>query len=399
MQRQTQLKSSAVPAIAFTPVHGGLLQRKCACDGAPEVVGECEGCNKKRLQRKAQNSEMEARNESAVPQIVHEVLRSPGQPLDATTRAYMESRFGHDFSRIRVHTDPSIIGSDIAVNQPDDLHEQEASRVSAMVMHAKDSSARGANFSHIRVHVGEVAAESARAVNARAYTVGQNIIFGEGYYSPSTFGGKQLIAHELTHAVQQRSVPGRSFLQRSPKESENRDPLPYRQAMEATEQGLYDEYTRNCSGVRTLSRLERLPPISPFERTRRLEDRLKFIPIYFRQVNSSSSEGRSANDVVNEAAYRCVRECIFGKGYAPLSEEGELATARCELSEARWQSVALAHHGHIPGSGRGRESDKVPWVPDPRDCSSPDRMEQLRKHILSGRGCGGEVKKGDELIL
>lgn len=89
-----------------------------------------------------------------VPPIVHEVLRSPGQPLDPTTRAFMESRFGREFSRVRVHTDGK-------------------------------------------------AADSARTVKARAFTVGRDIAFGLGQYAPGTTMGKRLLAHELTHVMQQ----------------------------------------------------------------------------------------------------------------------------------------------------------------------------------------------------
>lgn len=91
-----------------------------------------------------------------VPSIVHNVLRSPGQPLDAATRAFMEPRFGHDFSNVRVHTDAK-------------------------------------------------AAESARAVNALAYTVGREVVFGAGQYIPGTAMGQKLMAHELTHVAQQSS--------------------------------------------------------------------------------------------------------------------------------------------------------------------------------------------------
>ncbi len=95
-----------------------------------------------------------------VPPVVHDVLRSPGQPLDANTRAFFELRFGHDFSRVRVHTD-------------------------------------------------DRAAESALAVNALAYTDGREMVFGAGLYRQGTSEGKRLIAHELTHVVQQ-SNPGSS---------------------------------------------------------------------------------------------------------------------------------------------------------------------------------------------
>jgi hypothetical protein len=109
----------------LSPVGRRLLQRKCACGGAgPE--GECEECAKKKLQRKAAQASAANAQFAGVPPNVHEVLRSPGQPLDSNTRAFMESRFGHDFSRVRVHTDAK-------------------------------------------------AAESAQAANARAFTVGESI--------------------------------------------------------------------------------------------------------------------------------------------------------------------------------------------------------------------------------
>jgi peptidoglycan hydrolase-like protein with peptidoglycan-binding domain len=88
------------------------------------------------------------------PAAVHDVLRSPGHPLDASTRAFMEPRFGHDFSRVRVHTDAR-------------------------------------------------AADSAQAVNARAYTVGQHIVFGKQAFSPVEPAGRTLLAHELVHTLQQ----------------------------------------------------------------------------------------------------------------------------------------------------------------------------------------------------
>lgn len=81
-------------------------------------------------------------------------MSSPGQPLDAGTRAFMEPRFGQDFSQVRVHTDAK-------------------------------------------------AAESTQAVNAVAYTVGRNVVFGAGQYAPGTSEGRRLMAHELTHVVQQ----------------------------------------------------------------------------------------------------------------------------------------------------------------------------------------------------
>lgn len=89
-----------------------------------------------------------------VPPIVHEVLRSPGKPLDMQTRAFMEPRFGRDFSQVRVHSD-------------------------------------------IR------SAASAQAVKARAFTVGRDVVFAQGQYRPEMPSGRQLLAHELVHTLQQ----------------------------------------------------------------------------------------------------------------------------------------------------------------------------------------------------
>ncbi|HEX9990087.1 MAG TPA: DUF4157 domain-containing protein [Chloroflexia bacterium] len=151
---QTQIPRSA-PMPSIMPVRTNLLQRKCACGGTPGMEGECAECRASHLSMQRQATGLT--QPSAVPPIVHEVLRSPGQQLDQTTRAFMEPRFGHDFSQVRVHTDTR-------------------------------------------------AAESAAAVNALAYTVGKDVVFGAGRYAPGTAEGRRLMAHELTHTLQQTNA-------------------------------------------------------------------------------------------------------------------------------------------------------------------------------------------------
>jgi len=135
----------------------GLLQRQCACGQHTVAGGECAECRKKREGGQLQRAARDSSAVGEVPPIVYDVLRSPGQPLDAGTRAFMEPRFGQDFSGVRVHTDAK-------------------------------------------------AAESARTVSARAYTVGQNIAFDRGQYQPHTPKGAGLLAHELAHTVQQAGL-------------------------------------------------------------------------------------------------------------------------------------------------------------------------------------------------
>ncbi len=128
---------------SFTPAPRRLLQRKCACGNHTKAGGECEECKKNRL---GLQTKVADRSEgSEVPRVVHDVLSDPGQSLDAGTRAFMKLHFGHDFSQVRVHTDAK-------------------------------------------------AAESARAVNALAYTVGRDLVFGEGRYAPGTSEGRKLMA-------------------------------------------------------------------------------------------------------------------------------------------------------------------------------------------------------------
>ena len=106
------------------------------------------------LQRKgAGNQEV-----GSAPPIVDQVLQSSGQPLERATREFMEERFGYDFGSVRIHRDAR-------------------------------------------------AAESANAVQARAYTVGQDVVFAGGSFAPETKAGRELLAHELTHVVQQSAMP------------------------------------------------------------------------------------------------------------------------------------------------------------------------------------------------
>ncbi|HET7537705.1 MAG TPA: DUF4157 domain-containing protein, partial [Candidatus Didemnitutus sp.] len=94
------------------PVSPDRSRRKCACGGEPGPSGECEECRKKRLlHRRAAGSAP-----SYVPPIVHDALASSGRPLDAGTRSFFEPRFGHDFSAVRVHDDARAGESARAVN-------------------------------------------------------------------------------------------------------------------------------------------------------------------------------------------------------------------------------------------------------------------------------------------
>lgn len=250
------------------------------------------------LQRKAAGR----REISEVPPIVHDVLGSPGQPLDLATRALSEPRFGGDFSRVRVHgRTGTAMRPKLVIGDPADDLEREADAVAGQVIGMADSrisdeavnervsrvrggelpsdrdrlvrreiwspysieegraeeeereeetefvqtkavSSRqpgmapeaaaqiealragggeplstpvrtfmerrfGHDFSRVRVHTGSVAREAAASVNARAFAIGRTMVFGASQYAPESESGRRLIAHELTHVVQQGGVP------------------------------------------------------------------------------------------------------------------------------------------------------------------------------------------------
>ena len=193
-----------------TPVTYGLLQRCTATQ-------ECNECHKKReglLQRAA----IDSSPVGEVPPIVHEVLRSPGQPLDASTRAYMEPRFGADFSRVKVSNATLATSGQLRLSAPHDQYEQEADAVADRLVQRSlpGKQATSHDLSRVRIHTGAKAAKSANAVNALAYTVGHDIVFGAGQFAPATPNGRRLIGHELAHVVQQSGGEGiqSSMLQR-----------------------------------------------------------------------------------------------------------------------------------------------------------------------------------------
>jgi Domain of unknown function (DUF4157) len=141
---------------ARTAPPGTRVQRKCSQCGTEQSE------EKKQVQRGAT-----AAGPALAPASVHELLRSSGQPLDGASRSFMEPRFGHDFSEVRIHT-------------------------------------------------GATADRAARDVSASAFTVGSNIAFAQGRYAPQSGDGRRLLAHELAHTIQQGQEGRRSTLQRAP---------------------------------------------------------------------------------------------------------------------------------------------------------------------------------------
>jgi len=160
------------------------------------------------------------------PATVHNVLRSSGESLDANTRAWMETRFG-DAPVRPIQT--AGTQNQLTLSSADDEYERAAEARAAQVIQTRAASRpQRFDFGGVRIHADAHAAESARVMNALAYTVGRDVVFGPGQYVPQSETGRRLIAHELTHVVQQsdagtaRGQP----LQRQPDETSTKETPP-----------------------------------------------------------------------------------------------------------------------------------------------------------------------------
>lgn len=149
--RKSFTMPSPLRGIFGLPENPYTIQRKCST---------CE--EEKRLQKKDSTSGSGDKDQYT---LVNDVIHSSGRPLDSSTRSTMEGRFGYDFSNVKIHTS-------------------------------------------------DIAAKSAQSINALAYTSGNNIVFNDGQYSLGTDAGQKLLAHELTHVVQQGQALPSQYVQR-----------------------------------------------------------------------------------------------------------------------------------------------------------------------------------------
>lgn len=168
MTRQTVTEHAQQGEPGLIPANRGILQRKLTIGAshdpleyeadrvADQVMAASTHSSVNNVPLRIQRFSGQADGQMEVPDSVGHVLAGSGRPLEPTLKQDMEQRFGRDFSQVRVHS-------------------------------------------------GGAAEQSALDVNANAYTVGHNIVFGAGQFTPGTHGGQRLLAHELTHVVQQKN--------------------------------------------------------------------------------------------------------------------------------------------------------------------------------------------------
>jgi hypothetical protein len=190
-----ELEADRVADGVVSSADQGTIHRKCNCDGGSASCPACEEEEveqAKGIHRKLQSS---SNGDEYARADLTESLGA-GQPLDPGTRGFMESRFSHDFSGVRVHTD-------------------------------------------------EQAAQSARSIHARAYTFNRDVVFDSGTYAPRSAEGKKLLAHELTHVVQQGNSSNGNRLRRAA------DTTQTQQQQEKSEPGFFSKIGHGIAGAAT----------------------------------------------------------------------------------------------------------------------------------------------------
>jgi outer membrane protein OmpA-like peptidoglycan-associated protein len=277
-----------------------LLQRKCACGGSVPC-SDCEDEPEKMAQRKsASGPEGRYRAGSDVlPQNL-----GFGRPLDDGIRLFMESRFGSDFSQVRVHDNAK-------------------------------------------------AALAAHSVNALAYTVGRDIVFGEGRYVPSTLDGKKLLAHELTHVLQQDT----STLRRKDEESEGERTEQKIDDLDAPDFGGSSDEPACPKGGVQLGRIEPDPPCA-VDLTPENDD--KWLPFEFCRGSDVFRDGGLAADRLRSFArnQQSLTQFIV-HAYASI-EGNDQQNANLSCYRARRVERELLNAGVLPENievkGKGKTS-------------------------------------------
>lgn len=238
----------------------GLLRRQCACGTHTSAGGECSTCRHKRESSFLQRTAISVVDDN-------DLLSDPAETHTFPKSGFAQD-FSRIPAHSLTTQSKQIIQPDLTVNAPGDRYEQEADRVAETVMRMPNRSTAlsssglhgflnptvsrlpsisriqasgegaftaspnveagikqmqgggqllpesvrayfeprfGHDFSAVRIHTGAHAAKTAQSIHARAYTVGRDVAFGAGQYSPETSGGKRLLAHELTHVIQQEN--------------------------------------------------------------------------------------------------------------------------------------------------------------------------------------------------
>jgi hypothetical protein len=374
MKAQAQIPKANKQATSLVPT--GLLQGKKAPTGMEEESRR----KRQMLQRRAVNDE----EVSEVPPIVHEVLRSPGQSLDPSTRAFMEPRFGPDFSQVPVYS--NHMGTDAWSS---DTHAS-SSAVPADISTKFPAEIRSAAH-RARLHNDRFAHLTTQAFDLEAFTVGEDVYFSKDRWQPRTSTGSALLQHELGHIAHGE---GRHGTIEGWSSSGHRT---------ITRRALTND-TRYSEQAKML--LASTAPVPDFNRPQILQDMVSFwageslyrapLGILGGAVLGAVTPPEQGTQIRRVRISGALPQAILGAGLiptVPAEERVRGGVERPELSRTR-VTQELANHGEdLPARNIARTNEYVDYgVGHANRCDLYNGLVQLgyALHIAQDRGSHGD---------
>jgi hypothetical protein len=302
---------------------GGILQRQCSACGQEIAGGECMKCGKTkgRLQRKLRIGASNDPLELEADRVANQVMAASARPAVSSTPPRIQRFMGQTVGQVDLEAPASV---DRVLSSPGSPLEPALKQ---------DMEQRfGQDFSQVRVHTDAAAGRSAREVNADAYTVAHNIVFREGHFVPETYRGRRLVAHELTHVVQQGGISG-GLVQRDSthKGKQEQDEQTYdtvlTKAFRAADSKQWEVAARLANG---LSKYEMGVFLSQYK------DPELISYLHKGALNAAGVGDKSAIALATEATYKMVkqkedlryrRELAKQNGTAPPNEDGSPAVS------------------------------------------------------------------------
>jgi hypothetical protein len=343
MQTSTTAKLKSTRSL--TPLRSPLLQRKCACGNSAGLTGTCSDCQTQNLT--LQRRSIEPTEGAEVPPLVHELLPiqtklTIGKPGDVYEQE--ADRIADRVMAASVHSAVSVAPPRIqcytgqATGQTGTAPESVAHVLASSgrpldpVLRQDMEQRFGHDFSQVRVHTDAKATESAHAVSARAYTVGHDIVFAEGHYDPGVKEGRKLLAHELTHTIQQSAFASAAVPPHQPISIES----PGTSLEQAADEERSTRLTNNSGALAPIHRIALQRQPAPLPKTEKTEvSGSESLFTIFVADESKRTDKRFARRQAQEDAAR------IKKIGALSSEDRKLVTAKLRFFEGdAWQTYS-----------------------------------------------------------
>jgi Domain of unknown function (DUF4157) len=327
--RQTLAETK--PSWILATPHGRTLQRKCACGSAVQEAGSCTICAHRRsLQRKLALGDSQDAFEVEADQVAEQVVAGAvHRGIQGAPPRIQRLSAGSEASHAEVPASVALALGSSGDALPVPLRAEMERRI-------------GYDLAHVRIHTNDVAQQSARDVDAHAYTVGRDIVFASDQFAPHTQRGQRLLAHELVHTIQQSAGQGPARLQR---QSTARAPEPENRAMR---EGVpYEKWSEQVEG---LYRRVGDPRAAAVARCRTQGGQACATLLTLREVDALHRAAQEASGDEQQAAAR-VREImpaagmmtpLVGPGQSPVGPPPPWITGGAGAAEAAAARTAAA---------------------------------------------------------